>query len=60
MLVHRIMHLPYIGGNPAMMFGGKGGKQAFAESMKERFKLVKKPCRYAISRICKIVVKVAM
>jgi hypothetical protein len=25
-----------------MIFGGKGGEQALAESMKEKFKLVKK------------------
>jgi len=26
MLIHQIMHLPYTGENPAMIFGGKGGE----------------------------------
>ena len=42
-----------------MIFGGKGGEQALIESMKEKFKLVKKPCEYAISNMCDLVVKVA-
>jgi len=43
-----------------MIFGGKGGEQALVESMKEKFKLVKKPRGYAISSICDPAVKVAM
>ena len=42
-LIHRITWLPYIGENPAMMFGRKGGELALAEVMKEKFKLIKKP-----------------
>jgi len=42
-----------------MIFGEKGGEQALAESMKEKFKLVNKPCEYAISSIYDLVVKVA-
>lgn len=42
-----------------MIFGGKGGKQALTESMKEKFKLVKKLRRYAISNIYDPTVKVA-
>jgi len=40
-------------------FGRKGGEYALAESMKERFKMVKKPRRYAISSISDPTVKVA-
>ena len=42
-----------------MMFGGKGGVQALAEAMKEKFKLMKKRRGYAISSICDPMVKVA-
>ena len=42
-----------------MIFGGKGGEQALAKSMKEKFKLVKKPHGYAISSIYDPTVKVA-
>lgn len=41
-----------------MIFDGKGGEQVLAESMKEKFKLVKKPHGYAISSICNPFVKV--
>jgi len=57
-LIHHITGLPYTGENPAMIFGGKGGEQALMESMKEKFKLVKKPHGYAISSICDPTVKV--
>jgi len=50
-LIHRITRLPYTRENLAMMFGRKGGKQALAKAMKEKFKLVKKPRGYAISSI---------
>ena len=43
-----------------MIFGGKGGEQALPESMKEKFKLVKKPRGYAISIIYDLAMKVAM
>ena len=43
-----------------MIFGGKGGEQVLTESMKEKFKLVKKPREYAISSICDLTMKVAM
>lgn len=43
-----------------MIFGRKGGEHALAESMKEKFKLVKKPCGYSISIICDPLVKVSM
>lgn len=59
MFIHIIKHLPYIGEKLSMIFGGKGGKYALAESMKKKFKLVKKPCRYAISNIYDPTVKVA-
>ena len=42
----------------AMIFRRKGGEQALAKAMKEKFKLVKKPCGYAISSICDPVLKV--
>ena len=58
-LIHKITQLPYIGEILAMMFGRKGGKEALMEAMKEKFKLVKKSCGYAISNICDPTVKVA-
>lgn len=58
-LIHQITCLPYTGENTTMIFGGKGGEQALAESMKDKFKLVKKSCEYAISNICNPAVKVA-
>ena len=42
-----------------MIFGRKGGEQALAEAMKEKFKLVKKLQGYAISSISDSAVKVA-
>jgi len=60
MLIHRITRLPYTGENPAMIFGGKGGELVLVESMKEKFKLVKKPRGYASSSICDPTMKVAM
>lgn len=59
-LIHKITWLPYIVENSAMTFGGKGGKHALAEAMKEKFKLVKKLRGYAISSISDPVVEVAM
>lgn len=41
------------------MFGRKGGEQALVDAMKEKFRLVKKPHGYAISRISDPTVKVA-
>lgn len=41
-----------------MIFDGKNGEQVLAESMKQKLKLVKKPCRYAISKICDPAMKV--
>lgn len=41
-----------------MIFGRKCGKQALIESMKEKFKLVKKSHRYTIFNICDPAVKV--
>jgi len=58
MLIHHITCLPYTSENPAMIFGGKGGELALAESMKEKFKLVNKSRRYAISSICDPAIKV--
>lgn len=43
-----------------MIFGNKGGEQALAESMKNKFKLVKKLHGCAISSICDPIMKVAM
>jgi len=43
-----------------MIFGGKGSEKALTESMKEKFKLVKKPHGYTISSICNPAMKVAM
>jgi len=60
MLLHRITSLLYIGKNATMIFGSKGGEQALAESMKEKFKLVKKLHGYAISSICDPTMMVAM
>jgi len=42
-----------------MIFSRKGGEQALAETMKENFKLVKKPRGYVISSICDPALKVA-
>lgn len=42
-----------------MMLGRKGGEQPLVEAMKEKFKLVKKPRRYAISSISDQAIKVA-
>lgn len=58
MLIHCIMRLSYTDENLAMIFGGKGGEQALAKSMKEKFKLVKNPHGYIISSICNPLVKV--
>ena len=58
MLIHCITHLPYTSENLAMIFGGKGGKQVLAESMKDKFKLVMKSCGYTISSICDPAMKV--
>lgn len=58
-LIRRFMRLPYIGENLAMMFGGRGGKLALVEAMKEKFNLVKKSRGYSISSISDPKVKVA-
>lgn len=42
-----------------MTFGGKGGEQALADSIKEKFMLVKKSRGYTISNICDPALKVA-
>lgn len=42
-LINRITWISYIGENPVLMFGEKGGEQALTKAMKEKFKLVKKP-----------------
>jgi len=55
--IHYITHLRYIGENLAMIIGGKGGEQALAGTLKEKFKLVKKPCGYAISKLYNATVK---
>jgi len=60
MFIHSITWLPYTRENLAMMFGGKGGERTLVETMKEKFKLVKKFQGYAISSICDLVVNVAM
>lgn len=58
-LIHRITRFLYTSENLAIIFGEKGGEQALAESMKEKFKLVKKLHNYSISCICYHAVKVA-
>lgn len=58
-LIHWITRLPYEGENLAMIFSEKGGEQAFTDSMKENFKPMNKPCRYAISSICDPAMKVS-
>ena len=42
MLIHRIIHLPYDGLNPAKEFGGKTREKDLAERMKKEFNLGKK------------------
>jgi len=42
-LIHWITRFPYTGENSAMIFCGKGDEQALTKSMKQKFKLVKKP-----------------
>lgn len=42
MLIHKIMHLPYKGANPAQEFGGKTGEKYLAEMMKRDYGLLKK------------------
>ena len=59
-LIHRIINISYIGEILVLIFGGKGGEQVLTESMKEKFKLLKKPCEYAISNIYDPAMKVAM
>lgn len=59
MLIHRITLLPHSGLNPAKAFGGKVGEHDLSERMKDKFKLVKKPCGYSISSITHPTVKVA-
>ena len=58
-MIHRITQFPYTRENLAMIFGRKGGEQALAKAMKEKFKLMKNPRDYAISSICDPAVKVA-
>lgn len=59
MLIHRVTWQSHSGENPAMAFGEKAGEHALAETMKEKFKLVKNPRGYAITNICEPVIKVA-
>lgn len=58
-LIHRITWLPYIRENLVMVFGRKVGEHVLTEAMKEKFKLVKKPHRYAFLSIRGPVIKVA-
>ena len=55
-LIHRIMCIPYTGENLVTIFGRKGGEKALTKSMKEKFKLVKKPHGYTTSKICRPIV----
>lgn len=59
MLIHRITRLPRSGQNPSKVFGRKVGECDLAERMKDKFKLLKNPCRYSISSITDLAVKVA-
>lgn len=59
MLIHRITQLPHSGLNPSRAFDGKVGKCDLTERMKDKFKIVKKQCRYSISSIIDPTVKVA-
>jgi len=59
MLIHHITHLPYTSKNPSVIFCGKGRELALVESMKEKFKMMKKWRGYAISSICNPTMKVA-
>lgn len=59
MLIHRITSLPHSGLNPAKEFGRKTGEHDLAERMKDKFKLVKKPCGYSTSSITDPMEKVA-
>lgn len=60
MLIHWIMLLPHLGLNLAKQFGKKTSEHDLVEKMKDKFKLVKKPCGYSITSITYPVVKVAM
>ena len=42
-----------------MVFGGKASECDLTETMKDKFKLTKKPCGYSITIITNSVVKVA-
>lgn len=60
MLIYCITRFLYTRKILSMIFGGNGGELALTKSVKEKFKLVKKSCGYAISSICDPAVKVEM
>jgi len=59
MLIHRITLLSHLGLNPTKEFSKKMSERDLAEKMKEKFKLVKKPCGYSITSITDLVVKIS-
>ena len=58
MLIHNITQLPHSRKNLAKAFGGKADECNLIERMKDKFKHVRKPCRYSISSITNPAVKV--
>lgn len=59
MLIHMITLLPHSRLNSTKVFGGKTSECDLTEKMKDKFKLVKKPCGYSITSITDPTVKVA-
>lgn len=57
--IPRITLLLHFGLNPAKAFGGKTSECDLTKKIKDKFKLVKMPCKYSISSITNPVVKVA-
>jgi len=59
MLIHEITLLPHLGLNPAKAFGRKTRECDLIENMKDKFKLVKKPCKYSINSIIDPAIRVS-
>ena len=59
MLIHRITLLPHPRLNLAKVFGRKTSEHDLTEKMKDKYKLVKNPCRYSITSIIDPAVKVS-
>jgi len=56
MFIHRLMHLPHDGLNPANVFGRKTGEMGLVKYMKTTYKLVKRARGYSIMYISDLAV----